>query len=493
MVEIQDDMAMVEKSEDIEVQPARRRRLAAFQSSTLFQTLLWTVQSLRPSFMSTCKRNNRLRRTAYLDGIRGFAAFLVYWHHHELWAHEAQQSDERLQSSFGWKGEHILVTAPFIRTFVTGGHFAVAIFLIISGYVLSTKPLSLLESGDHLAFADNVASALFRRWFRLWIPIFVMSIGIVSLYYWTGIFANFIPEGSYGKELWKLYGEMKVYSFVFGQPKMPWLSYHPHTWTIPVELRGSFLIYGTLIALSRATRKARLWCMTGLIFYFMWITDGAFYAMFIAGMLICNLDMPVVQDELAERFTFLKPFETVIWYVVLIVGLYLSGVPSAANDVNYLRDSPGWYYLSYLKPAAVFDQKWFFLFWAAIMIITAIARIHWLRRFFETGFCQYLGRISYMLYLFHGPILWTLGDRLYAATGWSRESHALHLPGWTNRLPVPKFGPLGLELAFFVPNLILVPVTFWFAEIGTTLIDGPALRFGSWLYGKVKASDEYLA
>lgn len=86
---------------------------------------------------------------------------------------------------------------------------------------------------------------------------------------------------------------------------------------------------------------------------------------------------------------------------------------------------------------------------------------------YETRFCQYLGRISYMFYLVHGPILTTLGDRLYAATGMSRDGHAIGVPAWTNRLPLPRNGPFGLEIAYLMPHFILLPFTLWVAEVTT--------------------------
>src|ERR1700709_1616918 len=45
---------------------------------------------VRPSiFNRTGGSRKPLRRTAYLDGLRGFAAFMVYWGHHQLWARDA--------------------------------------------------------------------------------------------------------------------------------------------------------------------------------------------------------------------------------------------------------------------------------------------------------------------------------------------------------------------------------------------------------------------
>src|SRR6202000_426710 len=186
---------------------------------------------------------------------------------------------------------------------------------------------------------------------------------------------------------------------------------------------------------SRCTRNARLWCEVGLIFYFMYIVDGWFCALFVAGMLLCDLDLLAQSDDLPTVFATLAGSKTIAFYAMFIVSIYLGGVPSYSSDINVLKESPGWAHLSYLKPQAVFDYKWFYLFWAATSLVASIQRISWLKSFFETRFNQYLGRVSFAFYLVHGPLLWSLGDRVYAAVGWSKESHATIIPKWINLLP----------------------------------------------------------
>ncbi|GAB7351782.1 hypothetical protein MBLNU459_g2356t1 [Dothideomycetes sp. NU459] len=468
---------LLEKGEDL---PSSQQ--SPSRTSTAGRTLIWALQSLRPSLFDKSTRKTRLRRTAYIDGLRGFAALLVYIIHHELWAHEAQQADRRLQSAYGARGDYLFAALPFVRTFFTGGHIAVAVFFVVSGYCLSAKPLALIHVGDYVALGDNVASALFRRWFRLYLPIIFVTFAIVTLSHWTGISFGFVPEASYRAELWKWFVELKNYSFIYGVPKKPWFHYHAHIWTIPIELKGSVIVYATSMALSRCTQKARLWCEVGLIFYFMYIVDGAHYSMFVAGMLLCDIDSLATLDMLPSWFSRLERFSTPIFYLMFVAGIYLGGVPSFSLEMDFLRESPGWYYMSYLKPQANYDFKWFYNFWAALLVVSSVPRIPWAKNFFETRFCQYLGRISYMFYLMHGPVLWTLGDRLYAAVGWSRESHALILPGWSNKFPIPKAGPLGAELGFILPNLILLPITLWLADRATAFIDDPAIKFGSLFY-----------
>ncbi|KUJ06584.1 uncharacterized protein LY89DRAFT_692396 [Mollisia scopiformis] len=445
----------------------------------------WFLDIFRPLCMSkTGDPVKKARRTAYLDGLRGFAAFMVYWHHHQLWAHQTNKTDEVLQHGFGYNNEHHFASISGIRTLFSGGHFAVSIFFVVSGYVLSAKPLSLIQSAEHSKLGDNLSSALFRRWLRLYIPVIATTFLYMTSWHLFGLWTDSEHKGTYGEEVWNWYAEFKNFSFIFTGGGEPWLSYNFHVWSIPAEFRGSIVIFTALLSFSRATRNARLWCEAGLIFYFMYIVDGAFCAMFCAGMLICDLDLLADRNKIPEMFTRFEQFKELIFVNLFVVGIYLGGIPNHDGKLDELKKEKGWYYLSFLKPQAVFDYKWFYLFFAATFIVGSISRIPLIKSFFEMRFNQYLGRISFSLYLVHGPVLWTLGDRLYAATGWFRDVHQGGIPNWVNALPMSKAGPLGMEVGFLVPHLILLPVTFWLAELVTKLFDEPSVTFSQWLYGR---------
>jgi hypothetical protein len=166
--------------------------------------------------------------------------------------------------------------------------------------------------------------------------------------------------------------------------------------------------------------------------------------------------------------------------------MYLGGVPESESvDITNLGKQRGWYYLSLLKPQAFFSYKWFYLLWTAAFIVAAAPHIKWLKKFLETRFCQYLGRISYALYLIHGPILWTLGDRVHTAVGWHQEEQLKNLGQWADKFVLPKSGPLGLEVAFILPQIILLPVMVWLAGVVTRLVDEPSVRFCQWLYSRM--------
>lgn len=460
----------------------------------------FSFSSLRPEFPSLLTRHGvqkkPLRRTAWLDGLRGFAAFLVYIHHNQLWAH-GFDGNRIFEAGFGYEGKHYFAAFPFIRLFFAGGHFAVAIFFVISGYVLAVKALGLIHKGQHLAAADAIGSALFRRWLRLFIP--VMGVTLLWLTQ-RHIFNIWVDHGeplksSYFEELLWWYRSFKNYSFVFleGGSFDFSMKYHMHAWTIPHEFRGSIIIFTVVPAFARCTRNARLWCTAILMWYFMYVVDGWYGAAFCSGMLLCDLDILSMNDDLPRWMKKLAPFKELIFFHLLVIGLYLGGCPSVelgSDRVDYetlLYRTPGWRFLSYLKPQAVYDTKWFFLFWGAFITVSAIPQLPWLKAFFETRFCQYLAKISFALYLVHGPMMVLLADRLYAATGLGRLSHQEHIPGWIDKFPLSKSQPFGLELAFWVPQLINLPATLYCAEIITKMFDEPSVKISNWLYRKTLA------
>jgi peptidoglycan/LPS O-acetylase OafA/YrhL len=423
------------------------------------------------------------RPTAYLDGMRGFAALLVYWHHHELKAHMTSGQVDIFEHGFGYQGNYYFAALPMIRHFFSGGHFAVSIFLVLSGCVLAIKPLNLVQAGDLLQLGDHLASSLFRRWIRMFLPLIITTLVYLTILHALGLWISGITkQGSWTAEVWAFYLEFKNFSFVFKDGGEPWLSYNTHLWTIPVEMRGSIVVFTTLMALSRCSTKMRLWVQAGLIVYFLYIADGWYCAMFVMGMLLCDLNLLAERSELPSLLASLEPYKTFIYYHLLALSLFLGGVPSMDRDVGKLSQTRGWYYLSYLKPQAVFDYKWFYLFWAATLFVAATPHVAWLKRFFETRFCQYLGRISFALYMVHGPVLETLGERLYAAAGWVTEEKMQHIPRWCNLVYIPRVGPVGLELSFLLPHLIIFPVTFGIAEIVTRFVDSPSQKFAAWLY-----------
>ena len=463
--------------------PILEKRKAQESTETLSSVKAACTDLFRPSLW---KRNEtkQLRKTAYLDGLRGFAALLVYSLHHQIWGHSGVQGDVILENAFGYNKQYYFVTLPGVRIFFSGGHTAVAIFYLISGYVLTIGPLNYLQSGEHGRMAESLGSSLFRRWFRLFLPVLVTTFIWMTMWHVLGIKSSNpiarAPERRYSDEVWMWYCDFKNYSFFFHDKYFN--AYNDHAWSIPLEMRGSILVWTVLLALSRCATNMRLTLEGALILYFLYIVDGWYCAAFTTGMLLCDLDLLAEKNQLPELITRLRPLQSWIYYVLIAMALYLGGVPSISNETQHLRNSPGWYLLSFLKPQSFWDFRWFFRYLAATCAMISIPRIPTLKAFFESSFCQFLGRISFSLYLVHGPVLWSIGDRIYAAVGRIHEGQIANIPSWMNAMPLPDWGPFGFELNYLVPHLILLPLTFWVSEVVTKLIDEPSLKFARLLF-----------
>lgn len=398
----------------------------------------------------------------YLDGLRGLAALLVYVHHHERWAHTTYQFGV-LERSFGHNGTRHVTTLSLVRIFLTGGHFAVALFMVISGYALAVGPLQLVYAGEPGLVLDRLASSFFRRWLRLFLPAACTTVVFATV---SRVLRMETEQSSGGG----LYEELRRFSFPFSNDVS--ISRNLHLWTIPVEFKASMVVLSVLVAVCRSSARGRISCQIVAIFYFLVVVDGWYAAMSLSGLLLCELDLKF-QDGRRSLAT------QTVYSALLAVALFLAGVPHVP-DAKAMRRNPGWYYLSFLKPPSMRDPKWFFLFWSASLVVLAAARIPQARRLLESRACRYLGHVSFGLYLSHGPVLCMLGDGLYAVAGMYGVDETA--PARLGVLPLSMRGPLGLEFAFVIPFLVLVPVSLRVAEVTTELVDLPLVRLTHFLY-----------
>jgi peptidoglycan/LPS O-acetylase OafA/YrhL len=411
---------------------------------------------------------------------------LVYIQHNQLWVHNPFEKSKWLENAYGFEGQYHFAAMPFVRIFFSGGYYAVGVFFVISGYVLSVGPLKLIYAGEYGKVAQSLSSALFRRWIRLFVPVLATTFLWMTSWHAFGWWCRpFEPEPTYLAELTKWYNEAKQYMFLYKNDKafpFDFLYWNMHTWSIPFEFRGSIGVYTVLLGLSMCRRGVRLFCVTGLIWYFLFLVDGWFLASFFAGMLLCELDMLAAKGELPSFLTKAEPYKKSIFSALFIASVYIGGVPLTANgDYEEFSKSLGWRYLALFKPGATHYYYRFYIFWAATFLVAAIPRLSWLKAFFETRFCQYLGKVSFSLYLMHGPVIWTLGNVVSLFLGWPHDEEDYPYPSYYNKLPISRAGPLGLEPAFWVGQLVLLPATLWVSNIVTVLIDEPSVKFAAWL------------
>lgn len=187
--------------------------------------------------------------TAFLDGMRGVAAFIVmichntYNHYDIFYGYGAGGNGQNLE----------LYKLPFIRV-VYQGATMVAVFFVISGYALSYKPVKLMRSKNWQTLSQSLGSSIFRRAMRLFLPC-IVSTFFVSIIIWAGFYnmgaeyarsnGQYNPGHNVNEPKFDTFSEQMLYwvQETFTKLINPW-SFVPkdfipvidgHLWTIPIE------------------------------------------------------------------------------------------------------------------------------------------------------------------------------------------------------------------------------------------------------------------
>lgn len=232
----------------------------AFPSRTAAsQTTKRILHFLLPSFLhfasdqsTDAKPAKSLHPTAWLDGMRGVAALLVYVYHLSYSTHD-------VDTAWTYDGKRSFLRLPLIRFFYNG-HFMVAIFFVLSGYALSYKPVKQIRKGEMQPLLEGLTSSVFRRWMRLYLPCLVSTMVIVlalrlGMYDATREIANdqtrlpFHRERhaeryeTLGQQLWAWASAFFAFSNPFIAREMP---IDPHLWTISIEYVSLWLGFQVL-------------------------------------------------------------------------------------------------------------------------------------------------------------------------------------------------------------------------------------------------------
>lgn len=456
-------------------------QLANLEEGRLLSTALHLVDE-------EVKLPPRPRSTAFLDGLRGLAALFVFNHHFIGPFYPVDQ----FERGFGEEGEfYYLANAPFLRVVYTGGAAAVAIFFVLSGYVLSKSPLSLIRDKKHTTCLVNLVSAVIRRPLRLYLPPLVTALafaflmhapfGIVPPTDWpkpqSNIFAEIV---SWVRESVDYFNPFQRHGF----HTRGWYPYNVIVWTIPIELKGSMLIYA-VAGIYTFTWRWRLSSLLALAVACVVLFQKGEWTMgcFLAGMILSfldaySLDKPLLDGRLSKRA------QNILWSSLFVVGFYLLCQPAHDGHPESSLNTPGWHYLSRMTPST-YDAANYYRYWhswGAIMLVYALLRLPWIQRFLDCRSMRYLGQVSFMLYLLHWPAGAVVGNRIARALGRTANENY----SWFNdRLWIPDIGPVGFSTRFLVAYGLYLPFCLFISDIGTRLVDQPTVRLGKALTTKL--------
>jgi len=112
------------------------------------------------NWISPVSEVHKIHPTAWLDALHGIAVLFVFFDHLiNLW-HKSHTVP------YGFSDKNLYSMQLPIINLVYSGHTMVCIFFVISGYVLSSKPLRQIRqrhSDSQLVLVQTVSSSIFRR------------------------------------------------------------------------------------------------------------------------------------------------------------------------------------------------------------------------------------------------------------------------------------------------------------------------------------------
>ncbi len=419
----------------------------------------------------------KIKPTSYLDGVRGVAALTVYiFHALGLWGSivPAWHAD-RNQTS--------LLQFPFLRTIFVGGGAAVAVFFALSGYVLTHRCLKFIRSQDvneKRKVAPSVYSSMFRRGFRLYLPVVITTfVEMLSTRfgYAPPLTFDFVAEGTFAAQFIDWVSETNRlinprYNFI---PSIRGLVMHPKyepvVWTIPIEFYGSFLCYFLLLFLSNFPgNKFRMLFVAAFALLMMGLGSWNSFC-FAGGMLIADFNLG--QEERAGQVRGGRR-----WWVLFVVAFYVAGFPTLVYPEGWKNGMPGFETLRSLIPVFLTMEDHARWWWSisGVSLLLSISQIPKLKRFFETDLCQYLGKVSFSLYLVHEFCILLFG---------------LPLQHWMIHIVLGYQGKDNKIMYW-----IICVVWFWIFTIGvcgvaalvTKWVDGPSVRVARWAESRVFGS-----
>lgn len=315
------------------------------------------------------------------------------------------------------------------------GTFAVGIFFVLSGFVLS---IAFFQRKDQNIIKKMAA----KRYVRLMIPALfsviiawaVMSVG------WTKTMAQTvaITHSGWLANLWTFTPHLHsaIYQGIVAIFTVGDVTYNYVLWTIHYEFLGSFIVFG--LALLAYDMKNRWVVYAAMIF----ILANSWLLGFILGMALA--------DVYVNKQAIIKTIDGRIKVALILIGIVFGSYPAGpiTSPVYKFLQIPG------------FDQTQqisFFITIGAACVVFSALTLKPLTKFLANPHLSKFGRYTYSLYLIHMPVLFTV------CTG----SFLFFYPY------------LGLHkasiVAIFVFIMVLLPVVYLFERF----VDATALRYAS--------------
>ncbi|MFZ4115998.1 MAG: acyltransferase family protein [Chthoniobacterales bacterium] len=325
----------------------------------------------------------RVLKNKNADGLRGIACLSVVLHHF-IAAFLPFLLHKDYPTVFAAQEQSSLFVEFFsspVMTLFYSGHFAVVIFFVLSGYVLAAPYYTRDDASLVLQ------KRLWGRYLRLNIPV-AASIALSLLLYSCRKYYN-LPASALSGSQWLAHYFPPCLSYVTGIQDMLWKSlvlgdatFNTTLWTLKTEFIGSVCLL--LFYILKPKKKTLLpWIFFLLLLYFCYQKNFIFLFAIMMGSLLNAVTIP-------KR----------CFPLLVLGGLYLG----AFQFENQLYD--------FLPIVGPWKKKDFYATIGAILLVAPIVQGYG-RKLFESRLFQFLGTISFSLYLLHFLVLCSFSCALY--------------------------------------------------------------------------------
>lgn len=349
-------------------------------------------------------------RIQWIDGLRGIAATIVAVDHffcgeikmpfRTFWAEPAEENRR-------------LIQLPPIR-FLWAMDAMVPLFMVTSGYAISSRLLQLRDSRSNKLF-ERLRSSILRRPLRLYLPLILLA-SCNQLFFYLGMYEDWVQKKVSARITpWKSPWSHMCYLFehimdMLNIIQLQWnIQINGHLWTIPLELRGSYIIYFIIFMQSTWRPRARITCLSFMLAYLLWY--GQWYILcFISGLILAELRTFTRQPPIITRWT----ASYVLRSAVALYLMCLSSEDDYPPDYRILSKLQTRHWSQYAGWTDV-RKNWHSI--GAVCFFSVVMESPRLQRVLTTRFPQYLGRISFPMYLIHLSVYqmwsWALRSRIW--------------------------------------------------------------------------------
>jgi peptidoglycan/LPS O-acetylase OafA/YrhL len=350
-----------------------------------------------------------LNKIGYLESLRGIAALVVVFAHFVVGFYPALYWARQDLAHFPANRE-VWISGTPLNLFYNGD-FSVAIFFVLSGFVLSYKFFQHRETNVFLL------PLILKRYVRLLIPVLFSLVlayaflkfsllsnraaSTVTKSVWMGTYWQFRPD------FWDMMQEAFFGVFFRSQH-----TYNNVLWTMTFEFYGSLIVFVFVAFFRNSPRRFLVYGLAAVL------TFRSYYLAFILGILLCDL---VSSENSIVKKTKSLP----LLVVLLLVGLFLGSYPTE-------RGVEGTVYA--FLPGAVRARTWHIA--GAFLVMISVLQSRRLQAILSKKPFLFLGRISFSQYILHFLVICSLSCSLLLKLAPVLPYHAAVLATFCISLPV---------------------------------------------------------